>query len=77
MGKYKNQNKGFYWILTPIEVFSRYAFAIQVYRKDANNMTKAVSELLNKFKDRFGECPKLVQFNDGKEFYNVGVKTLY
>ena len=47
-------------------MLSRYAFAIPVYRKDTTNMTKAVSELLNKFKDRF---------DDGKEFYNVGVKT--
>ena len=34
MGSYKNQNKGYYWILTAIEILSRYAFAIPVYRKD-------------------------------------------
>ena len=40
-------------------------------------MTKAVTELLKQFKDRFDEqYPKLAQFDDGKEFYNVGVKTL-
>ena len=39
-------------------------------------MTKAVTELLRQFKDRFGDYPKLAQFDDGKEFYNVGVKTL-
>ena len=39
-------------------------------------MTKTVTELLKQFKDRFGEYPKLVQFDDGKEFYNVGVKSL-
>ena len=39
-------------------------------------MTKAVSELLNKVKDRFGEYPKLVQFDNGKEFSNFSVKTL-
>ena len=27
-------------------------------------------------KERFGDCPKLAQFDDGKEFYNVGVKAL-
>ena len=26
MGKYKNKNKGYYWILTAVEVLSRYAF---------------------------------------------------
>ena len=43
------------------------AFAVPVYRKDTNNMTKAVIELLKQFKGRF---------DDGKEFYNVGVKIL-
>ena len=72
MGKYKNQNKGYYWILTAIDLLSRYAFAIPVYRKDTNNMTKDVTELLKQFKERFGGYPKLAQFDDGKEFYNVG-----
>ena len=76
MGSYKNQHKGYYWISTTIEILSRYAFAIPVYRKDTNNMTKAVTELLKQFKDRFDDYPKVAQFDDGKEFYNVGVKTL-
>ena len=76
MGKYKNYNRAYYCILTSIEILSRYDFAISIYRKDTNNMTKAVEELLKKFKDRFGDYPKLVQFDDRKEFYNVGVKRL-
>ena len=76
MGKYKNQNKGYYWILTAVEILSRYAFAIPVYRKDTKNMTKAVDELLKQFKERFGKYPKVAQFDEGKEFYNVGVKNL-
>ena len=50
MGKYKHKNKGYYWILTAVEVLSRYAFAIPVYRRDTKNMTDAVGELLEKFK---------------------------
>ena len=76
MGSYKTKNKGYYWILTSVEILSTYAFAIPVYRKDTNNMAKAVTELLRQFKERFGDYPKLAQFDDGKEFYNVGVKTL-
>ena len=74
MGKYKNQNKGYYWILTTVEILSRYMFMIPVYRKDTKNMTKAVGELLGQFKDRFGKYPNVAQFNEGKESYNVGVK---
>ena len=39
-------------------------------------MTKAVDFLLEYFKKRFGKYPNVVQFEEGKEFYNVGVKNL-
>ena len=76
MRKYKNQNKGYYWILTAVEILSRYAFTIPVYRKDTKNMTKAVGELLKQFKERFGKYPEVSQFDEGKEFYIVHVKEL-
>ena len=76
MKKYNKENKGYYWILTGIEILSRYAFAIPVYRKDKENMTKAVARMLTKFKQRFTKYPKFIQFDKGKEFYNVGVKSL-
>ena len=31
MDKYKNYNKGYYWILISVEILSRYAFAIEIY----------------------------------------------
>ena len=76
MGKYKHKNRGYYWILTGVEVLSRYAFAIPVYRKDTKNMTDAIEKPPDEFKIRFDKYPNVVQFDDGKEFYNVGVKTL-
>ena len=50
MKKYSRQNKGYYWVLTSVEILSRYAFSVPVYRKDTKNMTKAVNELLKQFK---------------------------
>ena len=76
MEKYGNKNKGYRWILTAIEILSRYAFTIPVYKKDTKNMTKAVDLLLENFKRRFGKYPSVVQFDKGKEFYNVGVRNL-
>ena len=76
MGKYGRENKGYRWILTTVEILSRYAFAIPVYRKDTKNMTGAVDLLLEKFRERFGKYPNVVQFNEEKEFYNVGVRDL-
>ena len=69
MGKCKNKNKGYCWILTAVEILSRYAFTIPVYRKYSKNMTKAVET-------RFGKYPDVAQFDDGKEFYNAGVRDL-
>ena len=76
MQKYGRKNKGNNWILTGVEILSRYAFAVPVYRKNTESMTRAVDILLEKFKERFGKYPKVIQFDEGKEFYNVGVKTL-
>ena len=69
-------DKGYYWILTAVEILSCYAFTIPVYRKDTKNMTKAMSDLLEEFKERFGKYPNVAQFDEGKEFYNVGVRDL-
>ena len=76
MGRYESKDKGYRWILTAIEILSRFAFAIPVYRKNAESMTKAVEVLLENFKKRFGKYPNVVQFDEGKEFYNVGVREL-
>ena len=74
MGQYASKNKGYRWILTSIEILSRYAFTVPVYRKDTKNMTKAVDQLLGTFKTKFGKYPNVAQFDEGKEFYNVGVR---
>ena len=76
MGKYASKNKGYRWILTSIEILGRYAFTVPVYRKDTKNMTKAVDQVLGTFKTRFGKYPNVAQFDEGKEFYNVGVREL-
>ena len=76
MGKYAGKNKGYRRILTAVEILSRHAFTIPVYRKDTKNMTKAVNLLLDNFKTRFGKYPNVAQFDEGKEFYNVGVREL-
>ena len=76
MQKYGRKNKGNNWILTGVEILCRFAFAVPVYRKNTESMTKSVYLLLEKFKERFGKYPKVVQFDEEKEFYNVGVKSL-
>ena len=76
LSKFSHKNQGYRWILTGIEILSRYALAFPVQRKDTAHMTEAVTNLLEEFKIGFGKYPNVVQFDDGKEFYNVGVKRL-
>ena len=66
MKKYSRQNKGYYWILTGIEILSRFGFAIPVYRKDKENMKKSVVKMLTQFKIRFSKYPEFIQFDEGK-----------
>ena len=76
ISKFSHKNQGYRWILTGIEILSRYGFAIPVERKDTSHMTEAELNLLEEFKIGFGKYPNVVQFNDGKEFYNLGVRRL-
>ena len=76
MKKFNRENQGYYWILTGIEILSRYAFTVPVKRKNTENMTKGVAKMMTEFKSRFGKYPTVIQFDEGKEFYNVGVKSL-
>ena len=81
MGKYKQKNRGYYWILTAVEVPSRYTFAIPVYRKDTKQMTDSVEKLLEKFKPNLNpdieaeqEVRELEQKKDFlREYLNISV----
>ena len=66
------ENKGNPFILTVIDIFSRYAWA----RPLPNKTGKAVAEAFNDiFKE--GRIPKRVQTDQGKEFENRQVLTLF
>ena len=76
MSKYENENDNYRWILTAIDVFSRYGFSLPVGRKHKEFMEPAVSNLLEQFKTKFGVYPNVVQFDDGGEFFNTKVLPL-
>ena len=72
VGLIARQNNGFPFILTVIDIFSRYAWA----RPLPNKTGKAVAEA---FKDIFkeGRIPKRIQTDQGKEFENRFVNNLF
>jgi len=67
---YSTINKGYKYILTCIDVFSRFARALPIKTKSANDITIAISKM---FKEAI---PTNLQTDLGKEFYNSKVKSI-
>ena len=63
-------NKRFKYILTVIDVFSKYAWAVPIKDKSAASVTKAFEKIIS---DRI---PKKLWVDEGKEFYNTTFKKL-
>lgn len=61
-------NKGFKYLLTIIDTFSKYAWAIPIEDKTGKNITKAFQTLKR--------TPNLLQTDNGKEFYNKDFQNL-
>ena len=74
--KRKDQNDGYRWILTSVEVLSRYAFTEPSRTKGGKDVSQAMSKILSEFKVRFGKYPDVVQYDDGNEFKNKDVNKL-
>lgn len=68
---YASINKGNKYILTCIDVFSRFAQALAVKSKDATNMEISISKMLK------NKVPRHIQTDLGKEFYNKKVQSLF
>lgn len=66
------QNKGYHFILTVIDIFSRYAWTRPL-------KTKSGKEVAAAFKDIFreGRIPKRIQTDQGKEFENKDITNLF
>ncbi|GFU38500.1 uncharacterized transposon-derived protein F54H12.3 [Nephila pilipes] len=64
-------NNGFRFLLTIIDVFSKYAYVIPLKSKTSVDMRSAFEKLLQKVK------PKNIQSDKGKEFYNAKLQSLF
>lgn len=61
---YSRFNKGYKYLLTVIDCFSKYAWAVPIKNKSAAEVTKAFEKILSERK------PRNLQTDQGKEFYN-------
>lgn len=66
MRPYSRINKGLNYILTVINCFTKVAHAVPLRNKSAQDVVKAMEMVLRKIGDKM----KLLQTDDGKEYYN-------
>ena len=67
--KLKRDNKGTNYLLTVVDVFSKYAWVVPIKQKTGPLMAQALATLFKTSK----RSPQKLQTDDGKEFYNKHV----
>lgn len=72
MRPYTRFNRGYHYILTVIDVLSKHAWAVPLKTKSGNEMTNAIEKIIRDDE----RCPKNLQTDRGKEFYNANVQKL-
>lgn len=71
MQPYSRENKGYRYMLTIIDVFSKFAWAVPVKRKTGEDVAAAMKSVLS-----MRRVPKNLQTDRGKEFYNSTFQNL-
>ena len=67
---FSKQNKGYKYILCVIDCFTKFAWAVPLKSKTGIEVTRAMSKILAV------RSPKLLQVDNGKEFYNKTFEAL-
>ena len=70
MDKLSKWNKGFKYLLTVIDVFSKFAWVIPLKDKKGSSITTAFADIIKKYKRK----PKYLWVDKGSEFYNKTFK---
>ena len=72
MNQLQSQNEGYRYILTVIDILSRYGFARPLKTKMGKEVAAAIEDIFKESNRR----PQRIQTDQGKEFYNPHVKAL-
>jgi transposase InsO family protein len=67
VSKYAKVNKGYKYLITVIDVASRFSFVHPIKTKSGKSVTEGFQEIL---KSSGGRKPKFLQSDEGKEFFN-------
>ncbi|XP_046751326.1 uncharacterized protein LOC124414422 [Diprion similis] len=71
MTAYSSHNKGYKYLLTIIDIFPKYAWAVPIKFKSRKDVTTAMVSVLTQ-----NRIPKHLHVDQGREFYNSEFKTL-
>jgi len=78
MQNYAKMNRGFKYFLSIIDIFSKYAWAIPLKNKSANEVHHSLSKFFKKSTPHLDLAKvKNVQTDQGKEFFNSKCSTLF
>jgi hypothetical protein len=66
MSNFARQNKGYKWLLTVMDVWTRYGWSIPIKTKKAVDVLAPFKSIINES----GRQPKRIWVDEGKEFYN-------
>lgn len=69
---YKKDNDGYNYLLTVIDIFSKYAWGIPLKTKGQKEVTEAIQSIFNQ-----GRVPRKIQTDQGKEFFNQSAAALF
>ena len=73
MADVKSKNNDMGYILTCIDILSRFAWARPLKTKSGENVAAAIADI---FRTSGGRIPRRIQTDEGREFYNQHVKQL-
>ncbi|XP_077260501.1 uncharacterized protein LOC143896473 [Temnothorax americanus] len=72
MRPYSRFNRGYHYILTVIDMLSKYAWAVPLKGKGGSETADAIAEIIRDSE----RCPSNLQTDMGKEFYNTDHRTI-
>ncbi|KAL4153107.1 hypothetical protein QTP88_000940 [Uroleucon formosanum] len=72
--KYSDENKGYSYIITVIDTFSKFSWALELKKKDGINVSEAFEKIIKQAISQNHQAPKLLHADKGLEFENKHFK---
>ncbi|KAL4101120.1 hypothetical protein QTP88_021140 [Uroleucon formosanum] len=74
MRNYSDENKGYSYIITVIDTFSKFSWALELKKKDGINVSEAFEKIIKQAISQNHQAPKLLHADKGLEFENKHFK---